>query len=304
VAAVIEVKSKLNKEELRDAAKKIASVKQIKAAPITNVDQPVTLSDLIMTSTLECVFAFDSYTTLDTLADNLREINSEYDSHNWIDLVVVLDQGFISYAIQMPFGQHLPGWLGGSSVDNFAIPPYYVHLALCRAGQSTLNHFFVKLMAQLTFFRRRSTVDFAEVLGREQSETMVIQGYQYNLKRQLVPAEERHQQGKFANPRLRFNLYTKNDRALKGQVCFLPWQDGAVIMCSALFDPRIVFEHYFRSLKVSGMVLPAGMNQNLWLSSVLPISEEEFIRYSEGISDEIIAARDSEDDNPPPIKIE
>jgi hypothetical protein len=52
------------------------------------------------------------------------------------------------------------------------------------------------------------------------------------------------------------------------------------------------------------MVLPAGMNQNLWLSSVLPISEEEFIRYSEGISDEIIAARDSEDDNPPPIKIE
>lgn len=87
---------------------------------------------------------------------------------------------------------------------------------------------------------------------------MVIQGYQYNLKRQLVPAEERHQQGTFVNSRLRFNLYTKNDKTLKGRVCLLPWQDGAVIMCSALFDPRIVFEHYFRSLKVSGVVLARG----------------------------------------------
>ncbi len=106
VAAVIEMNSQLNKDELRDEARKIASVKEIKAAPITNVDQPVTSSDLIMTNTLGCVFAFNFYTSLETSAPNLREINAQQDSRNWIDLVVVLDQGFIGYAIQLPFGRN------------------------------------------------------------------------------------------------------------------------------------------------------------------------------------------------------
>ncbi len=290
----------MNKEQLRDAAKKISSVKQLKATPITNVDQPVTLGDFIMTNTLGCVFAFDSYTSLDALADNLKEINSDYDTSNWIDLVVVLDQGFIGYAIQMPFGQHFPGWLGGASVDDFQIPPYYVHLAMCKSGQSTLNHFFVKLMAHLTFFRKRSTVDFREILGPSPSETKTIQGYQYNLKRQLVPAEPGHHQDKFKNPRIRFNLYLKRDKTLTGQVCLLPWQDGAVITCSTRFDPRIIFQHYFRCLKLRGLCVPAGANVNMWYSSVMLISELDFIRCSENIHDEIVAVRDSEDDNPPP----
>jgi hypothetical protein len=75
-AAVIEVKSKLNKDQLTDAAEKIASVKSIKPSPIGGADQPVTFSNLINSGTLGCVFAFDSYTTLETLAENLGEINS------------------------------------------------------------------------------------------------------------------------------------------------------------------------------------------------------------------------------------
>jgi Domain of unknown function (DUF6602) len=303
VAAIIEVKSKLNKEELHDAARKIASVKGIKAAPITNVDQPVTFSDLIMTSTLGCVFAFDSYTSLETLASNLKEINSQQDSRSWIDLVVVLDQGFIGYMIQLPFGGEFPGWLGGASAENFAIPPYYVHLAISNAGESTLNHFFVKLMAHLTFFRRRSTVDFKDILGEGQLQAMVIQAYQYNLNRQLVPAEPTHQRNTFKNPQIRFNIYANTDGVLKGQVCLLPWQDGAVITCSTMFDPRIIFQHYFAALKVSGIVVPAGTTQNMWFSSVLPISEEDFVRESQNIHPELITVRDSQDDSPPPVKI-
>jgi hypothetical protein len=86
VAAVIEVKSKLNKEALADAAAKIASVKRIRPSPITNVYQPVTFAPTIMTNTLGCVFAFDSYTGLDTLAANLREINSTQESGAWLTL--------------------------------------------------------------------------------------------------------------------------------------------------------------------------------------------------------------------------
>lgn len=303
VAAVIEVKSKLNKDQLKDAAKKIASVKKLKPTPITNIDQPVTFSDMIMTNTLGCVFAFDSYTSLVTLADNLKEINSDYDSPDWIDLVVVLDQGYIGYAIQPPFGQNFPGWFGGTCADDFPLPPYYIHLVKHESGGLTLNHFFVKLMAHLTFFRKRSSIDFGSVLGPDPNEIMTIQGYQYNLKRKLVPAEESHQAGKFKNPRIRFNIYSKKDNVLKGQVCYLPWQDGAVITCSALFDPRLVFQHYFKSLKLKGIFLPAGMKQNIWFSSVLPISEDDFIKFSESIHKDLITVRDSNDDNPPPFKL-
>jgi len=129
VAAVIEVKSKPNKDELKDAAKKISSVKQIKPTPISTSDQPVTFSDFIMTHTLGCVFAFDSYTSLETLAENLREINSEYESDNWIDLVVVLDKGLIGYTAQVPFGGKFMRW-GGTTGEQFVIPPYYISSTL------------------------------------------------------------------------------------------------------------------------------------------------------------------------------
>jgi hypothetical protein len=303
VAAVIEVKSKLNKDELTDAAAKIASVKQIKASPITNVDQPVTFSPILMTNTLGCVFAFDSYTSLKTLAENLREINSKYDSNSWIDLVVVLNQGFIAYMIQFPFGQDVPGWFGGSMTDEFPVPPIYMHLAVCNAGESTLNNFFVKLMSHLTFFRRRSTLDFREVLGGAPKEAMLIQSYQYNLKRRLVPTDASHQKEKFKNPEVRFNIYGKQDRTLKGQVCLLPWQDGAAITCSAMIDPGIVFSHYFKCLGMKGQVLQAGQNVNMWFSSILPILEADFIKCSENIHAELIAVRDPEGDDPPPTKI-
>jgi len=304
VAAVVEVKSKLNKTQLKDAAEKIASVKKIKPTPITNVDQPVTFGDMIMTNTLGCVFAFDSYTSITTLAENLKEINSDFDSSDWIDLVVVLDKGYIGYTVQFPFEREFPGWFGGACAEDFSIPPFYIHLAKHEAGDLTLNHFFVKLMAHLTFFRKRSSIEFSSILGPDPKETMTIQGYQYNLSGQLVPAEKSHYKETFKNPRIRFNVYSKKDKGFRGQVCYLPWQDGAVITCSVLFDPKIVFQHYFQSLKQNGMIMPAKMGANLWFSSVLPISEKDFIRVSESIHEDLITVRDSQDNDPPPWKLD
>lgn len=303
VAAVIEVKSKLNKDELHDAAKKIAAVKSIKCSPICGADQPVTFSDMIMTGTLGCVFAFDSYTSLETLAENLREINADHDSNHWIDLVVVLDKGCLSYAFQKMYDGNLDAWVGGPLDDEFMIPPFYVHLVQAPFGDGTLNHFFLKLMAHLTFFRKLSLVRFDE-LQPEAKKVQTIQGYQYNLSRQLVPAEERHQQGFFANPKVRYNLYLRKERTLAGQVCLLPWQDGAVITISSLFPPTIVAEQYFRRLKLRSTLVPIEIGQaKFWMSSVLPITEATFVKVSEDIHPELISVRDTADDNPPPTKI-
>ena len=101
VAAAIEVKSSLNKEELIDAAQKISSVKKLAKTPITSADQPVTFSSLITTKTLGVVFAYDSKTSLETLAENLREINNSIPSNEWIDTIVVLDKGVIGYKVHL-----------------------------------------------------------------------------------------------------------------------------------------------------------------------------------------------------------
>jgi len=303
VAAVVEVKSKLNKDQLKDAAEKISSVKSIKPTPISNLDQPVTFSDMIIANTLGCVFAFDSYTSLETLAENLREINEQYPSDRWIDLVVVLDKGIISYAMQMPFGKNFPGWFGGPASNTFSVCPVYIHLVKQESKELALNHFFLRLMSHLAFFRKRTSIDFEGILGSTPSEMMPIQGYQYNLKRELVPVEKSHYEGTFKNPQVRFNLYSKKDRVFMGQVCLWPWQDGASITCSARIDPRILFEHYFSWFKQKGIFLQAGTGDNLWFSSVIPVSEKEFIAASKKIHKDIISIRDTNDDNPPPFKI-
>lgn len=302
VAAMVEVKSKLNKDELRDAAEKIAVVKALKASPISSVDQPVTFSDIIMTATLGCVFAFDSYTSLETLADNLKEINAARDSSLWVDLVVVLDKGILAYALQPIFSKEFIGWEGGALTDEFMIPPLYVHLVQASLGDGTLNNFFLRLMTHLTFFRKISRPPFESLLRKTSVQT--IQGYQYNLGRQLVPAEPSHQSGAFQTPRIRFNLYSKEDRKYVGQVGLLRWQDGSVITCSSKIHPGAVFEPYLRRLNLPTRFIPGGTgNVNIWTSYVIGISEDEFISVSKDIHPELISVRDSPDENMPPLSI-
>lgn len=300
VAVALEVKSKLNKEELKDAAKKIASVKKLKASPVNSADRPVTFSDMINTNVLGCVFAFDSYTSLETLAENLKEINAEEDSSNWIDLICVLDKGIIGYSLQAPFDKDFAGVYAGTCTDQFPIPPFYIHLTKQDAGELALNHFFIRVISHLTFFRERMAVDLNEALGSGNKEAMTLQGYQYNTSGQLVEAEKTHQSGSFQNPKVRFNLYRRDNKHLIGQVCLMPWQDGAVITCSAMIDYRIIYNHYFKAIKGKHIVVPGQLSQRkspIHLSSVMNISEEKFIELSANIHPDIISKRDADGDS-------
>jgi hypothetical protein len=302
VAAIIEVKSKLNKEELKDAAAKIAAVKKIKATPICGVDQPVTFSPIITTSILGCVFAFDSYTFLDTLADNLEEINAaEQDSDNWIDLVVVLDKGCIGYGLQTIYGESI-GWLAGGCGE-FPVPPLYVQLLQTDLGDQTLNHFFMRLMSHLMFFRKISAIDFDALMRSKAVPSQMICGYQYNLSRKLVPVEASHQAASFVHPQVRINLYLETTRGFNGQMCFLPWQDGAVITISTLFHPGPLFTRLLTKLKVKGQLVQCKYGGvTVWTSSVLPLTEAKFIEITQDLPG-IISMRDPDDDKPPPLKI-
>ncbi|MBL7197937.1 MAG: hypothetical protein ISS47_07530 [Candidatus Omnitrophica bacterium] len=290
VAATVEVKSSLCKEELEDAAKKIASVKKLAKTPITNTDQPVTFSSLITTKTLGVVFAYDSKTSLETLAENIREINQTLPSDQWIDTVVVLDKGVIGYTIQNPFEQEFPGWFGGASSQEFPILPIYIHLIKEDLGELTLNRFFVNLMAHLIFYRKRSSVVFESVMGKQNFQCMTLQGYQYNLKRELIPVEKTHQEGNLLPSMIKFNLYSAKDGMFVGQIAWIPWQDGAALSYSGRFGPpHLFFRPYFKEIKSDGLIIPGMENNNLWLSSVIPLSKEKFIEISEKIKGEVVA---------------
>ena len=282
VAVTIEVKSNLNKAELEDAAKKIASVKALKRSPLSSVDQPVTHSPFVMTRTLGVVFAYEAMTSLDTLAENLATINESYSSDHWIDLVVVLDKGVVGYGVQMVFTPDLAGWHGGPATDNFMVPPFYVHLIREELGDLTLNRFFVSLTGHLTFYRRRSAVRFDSLLGQEPMQAMTFRGYQYNLNRQLVAADAYHHQKPF-KAKTRFNIKNTKQGRLVGQIGWIPWQDGAVITYSGEIPAPIVLGAYCDAAKAKTMLVPVP-DSSRTLSSVLALSEERFVDIAKSMS--------------------
>jgi hypothetical protein len=137
VASVIEVKSRLTSDELADAYKKIASVKVLKKRPSSEIDREATGSKLKMASTLGVIFAFTSDISIETVAEKMAELNREFDSRVWPDMVVLLDVGTLNYAIQSPGGE-IAGDLMPREED-FAIAPFYARTASFPSTDSSLR---------------------------------------------------------------------------------------------------------------------------------------------------------------------
>jgi hypothetical protein len=146
VAAVVEVKSSLDKAELIDGLDKIAAVKKLARVRTPEIGMPV------MDAAFGCVFGFESAITLDKLTEHLHEwlrVNA-FPLH--ADLIVVLDRGLITLVANMP---GVPGWnpliaegLGGQAGEG-------VHLGLgvLQTEEGTLDAFLRFLLAHLSLFR-------------------------------------------------------------------------------------------------------------------------------------------------------
>lgn len=145
VASVIEVKSRLNKANLEDAYKKIASCKALKKRPLSNADQKPTGSDLATIATFGVVFGFDSDTSLATLSKHVEELNQRYDSTLWPDMILVLDKGIITYLVQFP-GEEPSVDLMPRDSNEFLLAPFYVNLVISEEGLFSLNRFFITLL--------------------------------------------------------------------------------------------------------------------------------------------------------------
>jgi uncharacterized protein DUF6602 len=225
IAAVIEVKSSLDKRELGKACEKIAEIKALKKSAVTNIDQPVTHSPLIVESTLGIIFAFDSETSLESLAQNLKEFNSSRPSHLWADMVVVLGHGIILYWFQYPGEEGFAGQSMPPASENFVVPPFYTHLTISKEGDYALNRFFGTLISHLTFYRKRSSISLENLMRGSQREFQSIQGYWFNSLGKLIEVPE-NQLGEGPAPLWQIDVLKSGETL--GRYYQFEWADGFI----------------------------------------------------------------------------
>lgn len=145
VAAVIEVKSKLDKAELEDCFDKIASVKALAKSRL-----PKGMPDI--NQTMGVAFAFTGATSIETLFSNYIELLRDGGGlGRHPDIVVVLDQGIIGLAARI---RGVPGWnpvfwegAGGTATEGS-----HLCAGLQKLGRDTLDGFTRYLLAKLTLY--------------------------------------------------------------------------------------------------------------------------------------------------------
>ena len=238
VAAVVEVKSRLNKKEIEDGYEKIAACKRLKKTPVSAGDQQATGSDLKGVATLGVIFGFSSDTSLATLAKHVERLNGQYEPTAWPDLIVLLDSGTISYGVQFPGRASFDGHMMPPAHHEFAVPPVNIHLMLREDGDFTLNRFFILLLAHLTFFPRRiGTPPFEQILEGATRIGTPLRAYQYTRDRQLKPVPE----SLYKDPANLIPLtisITNDEGKPRGLLRYFPWVDGAVLGWTGEIPPQ------------------------------------------------------------------
>jgi len=274
--AVIEVKSCLNKKELKDAFDKIASCKVLKKRPLSQLDQRPTGSRLTTIGTFGIVFGFDSNIKLETLAEHVKEFNKGYDSNLWPDEIIILDKGVIDYGVLFPGEMDIAAVLAPLCDDKFLIPPIYVNLIIHKDGEFSLNRFFCNLLSHLTFYPRRPcTPPFEVILEGTPKKAMTVTGYQFNTKRELKPVPPEMYGNQEPPISMRINDSMGKQIA---EMHFIPWQDGAAIRLfgaiSLEFLLQIILRKRVKVIEHSGAQF----------SSILKITEEDFRKWPEILS--------------------
>lgn len=268
VAAVMEVKSRLTKDELKDGYQKIASVKALKKTPLTRVDKLPTGSEMAGAGTFGIVFGFDSDASLETLAENAKELNCSYSSELWPDIIVVLEKGVINYHMAYPGGD-LGGEFMPPCTPDFAPPPLFIHLSVRQEPSFALNRFFTLLLAHLTFFPHRvSTPPFEAMFSGSSNKAFLLTAYQFDTQLKLRPVPGEMYVG-HERPYLRLKISSR-DGQLLGFLQFVPWQDGAVLSWRGKIG-MTAFMHVLCS--DVRMTIPHNGQEH---SNVIKLSEEQF----------------------------
>ena len=181
VAAVVEVKSRLDKEKFEEAAENISVAKSLAKS------KPPDLPFLVQAQTLGCLFAFDCGIALGTLENHYRESLRTHGIGRQIDLILILDQAVITLATKHPSVDH---W-APSMLEGVGPTAEGVHLAIGRQllGELSLDGFLRFVLAQLTFFR--AIVDHPGFKVIETGQMMVTYVTSFTFEQDAAKREEK-----------------------------------------------------------------------------------------------------------------
>jgi hypothetical protein len=274
LACAVDVSAEIGIDELRAAYHRIAAAKGLKKNKVSlTPSSPVPVGD----ATLGIIFARDSAVPLETLAEELDKLNRQHPGREWPDMVVVLTRGTINIACQLPemsMGDFLP-----PSGNQFMIPPMFLHLLVRSEAGFGLNRMCAILFTYLQVFSPGSSLPkLADVLEGASKMGLALGAYQYNLKRELVAVPMEARLARFVSP----TGFRAEDAAgnLLSRMHYLPWQDGGVLHISG----KLPLEAF---LVFAGGAAKGAHKFKLRegeMSSVLPISSEQFVEMAKRIA--------------------
>lgn len=279
VACIIEVKTCLDKNEMKDSYRKIASCKQLKKRPLSSLDRASTTTGYPTIGTLGVIFGFRSKTSLKTLANNLVELNKSYQSRLWPDMVVVLDEGVIYYGVQIPGDEFVAGALYTPTDDSTVSPPFYVHLLVHKDGELALNRFFCRVLDHLTFYPwRPCAAPWNAIMEGGPKQARGVETYQYNTKHQLNPVLPKMYQENISELPLSMTVSDKNGKVI-GVMQFIPWQSGAIVRWRSRIPLPEVLNLLVPKPKRFKVEAVAVSHSGTQLSGVLSITERDFLKW-------------------------
>ncbi len=271
LACAIDVHQTLGLEELRTSYARIAEVKKLAKSPPPRTSPNIPVAD----ATMGVIFAMDSNVPLETLAEELQQLNRQHSHRHWVDMVVVVARGTIHYVCQFPhqpLGTFLP-----PAREAFVSAAMYVHIFARPHAEFSLNRMCAVLFPYLHFFSPGTSLPpYPEALEGVPKTGLTIAPYQANLKGDLVPVPTELRFNQFFLFPLGFSVEDRKGELL-AKVQYLPWQDGGVV--------RVIGK-----LPIEGLLIFAGADAlkqpvirigGEQISGVIPLSREHFIEMAE-----------------------
>jgi hypothetical protein len=266
LACAIDVQENLTLGQVRTSYKKIAHIKALAKAKVPTVSQGVPVAD----ATMGIIFARDSDTPIEALAEELAHLNEEHAYRVWPDAIVVLSRGTVNLACQIP-RKPLGDFLPPAREVNYRAA-MYVHVFARAHAAFALNKMCAVLFPYLYLFQPGVGLPpYQEILKGVPTTGMPIAAFQFNLKGDLVPVPRSMRFHELFLFPLSFRVEDKQGQ-LHAKVQYLPWQDGGVVRVQGQFpiEALLVFAGK------SALSEPIIRFQGEQTSGVIPMSPDQF----------------------------
>lgn len=267
LACVIDVYNVLDIATFRASYERIAKAKALpKSAPAPEGDfRPTNV-------TLGVIFAKGSSVPIDGLAEALDQLNRTHPSRQWVDVIVILEQGVVQYGMQFPGDDEMSGFLPPSHGVDVGIPAY-IHILIRSAGAYALNRLLSIMWPHVGTFSTGLNIGhhFNDILIDAPVTTVTVCAYQFTVAGHLRPVpENEYVTSRFFTPAT-LTVQAPDGRML-GQIQFVPWQDGAYLRTIGMpIAPFLIM--FGKNGRQSLMTIK---RPNSELSYILPISENDF----------------------------